>query len=488
MLVLENPTTLRFPELTAAEIDKLSFILSYIDKRVDHQIVRLKNNARQYGFYKSNSYEDQLAELQKARKKTLLFQDEAGYWTYSGLRSWLEKELSLETIISFDYPEPQLLPWAKKMPYDLRWYQKEAVAKLLEAKHGSVEIGTGLGKSSIIATLVKELALPAVIMAPTLSIANQLLKDCTYLFGAKKVGQFFGGKKKVKFITIAVSKSLTMVTPGSDLCKELQKAQVFICDESHLCPADTLTEVCLGLFSKVPYRFFLSGTQMRADGLEKVLTGIIGDIVIEMTVKQGVDQGFLSRPRFYMIETVSNSSYENVDAGKMTRIHCYKNPLIYEQAGKLASKMVNAGRRVLIMLDEVTQFPKLLNHLQHPCLFAHGPLTEMNREGVPQSYWKSDSMQQVADFDAGKVPILVGTSCIGIGTDIKSASAILDLMFGASETRVRQTVGRGTRLFPGKTDCLYFDWDVTNVPMLHRHAMARAQIHEDIYGPVTYMK
>jgi superfamily II DNA or RNA helicase len=96
-------------------------------------------------------------------------------------------------------------------------------------------------------------------------------------------------------------------------------------------------------------------------------------------------------------------------------------------------------------------------------------------------------MQLVNAFDNADFPILVGTSCIGTGTDIKSVSAILDLVGGRSEIRVRQAVGRGTRLYPGKEDCLYFDFDIENVPMLHKHSKYRVSIYEDIYGPIEYI-
>jgi superfamily II DNA or RNA helicase len=221
--------------------------------------------------------------------------------------------------------------------------------------------------------------------------------------------------------------------------------------------------------------------------LEKVLNGIIGDIVIEMDVKQGVSESFLSRPRFYVVKSSSSVNYESDDPAKMINVHFYRNSYVYEQAGKLASRLVKMGKRVLILIDEVTQFPRLLPHLQYKCGFAHGPLTEDNRRGVPTEYWKSDSMQLVNAFDNADFPILVGTSCIGTGTDIKSVSAILDLVGGRSEIRVRQAVGRGTRLYPGKEDCLYFDFDIENVPMLHKHSKYRVSIYEDIYGPIEYI-
>jgi superfamily II DNA or RNA helicase len=120
-------------------------------------------------------------------------------------------------------------------------------------------------------------------------------------------------------------------------------------------------------------------------------------------------------------------------------------------------------------------------------LFAHGGLSKENRDDVPEAFWKSDPMECVAAFDRGEVPVLVGSSCIGMGTDVKSADFIVDLVGLASEVRVRQSVGRGTRLFPGKTSCIVNDYCVENVDVLRNQARKRAAIFDDIYGPVYHM-
>ena len=93
-------------------------------------------------------------------------------------------------------------------------------------------------------------------------------------------------------------------------------------------------------------------------------------------------------------------------------------------------------------------------------------------------------MELVASFDRGEYPVLIGTSCIGMGTDIKSVSCIVDLVGLTSEIRLRQGVGRGTRLFEGKTDCVYNDYSVKNIEKLLKHSKTRKKILNGIYPPV----
>jgi superfamily II DNA or RNA helicase len=61
---------------------------------------------------------------------------------------------------------------------------------------------------------------------------------------------------------------------------------------------------------------------------------------------------------------------------------------------------------------------------------------------------------------------------------------IIYLMGGKSEIQVKQAVGRGTRLYEGKTDCHIFDFDVINNDTTTRHASERVRIYRSILDDV----
>jgi superfamily II DNA or RNA helicase len=189
-----------------------------------------------------------------------------------------------------------------------------------------------------------------------------------------------------------------------------------------------------------------------------------------------------------MLEVASHSAYKNDDVNRMTRKHLYYNPHVCRKAAEIANASVSQGRSTLILIEELEQFAHILPHLKHEVTYAHGPVTKDNKESIPVEYHKSNVEQLVKDFNDQKSMLMVGTSCVSIGTDLKSASTIIFLQGGISEINVRQCVGRGTRLFPGKKNCHYFDFDVVNVESQHRHAQIRKEIYEDIYGPVKVLK
>ena len=507
-LQLTAPTILRIPTEVA---DSLRDFLTYEDKNVTyewrkwHKIQKLddqwllsdQRRKRNWFITKNSRYEldEKVKELASQKFKCLLFRDAKGYYTYSGLATSISQKTGLKVVREFELPKREVIYWNSPPEHEPRWYQSKSVELLAppdgSRSHGAVELFTGAGKSLTMALLLKEIGLPAVIMAPTLSIANQLLADFKKWFGPTKVGQFFDSKKQAdRFFVVAVSDSLVGIEENTEDYDLISNKKIIVIDESHLVAAETLAKIAVGLLKNIPYRYSFSGTQLRPDGLGLLLDAIIGDVVLEMDVRQGIEGGFISPYKAFMWEITSDSKLEVDDPIKNTRIHLRYNQRINNHAVKLAKHAVSKGRRVLILIAEVEQFKYLMKAGILDGLsvgFAHGGgLKKEQKEELPKQFHKSDPMQLVEDFDNGKFQVLVGTSCISVGTDLRSVSCIINLVGLTSEIQVRQgVIGRGTRLFPGKTDNIINDYCVTNVDKQLTHAKKRIKIFNSVYGTVT---
>jgi superfamily II DNA or RNA helicase len=507
-LTIDTPTTVRIPtEVVGIAKEHLK----YEQKSVTHEWLRWKRIQDQptHWWYRSHTKEElelKVSELNEERHKSLLLKDEHGYYTYSGLASKLSSILNIPVVRTFQPPEFSIVGWENnpfnpkdgRDPIEARWYQTKSVELLspddYSRNQGAIEAGTGLGKSLIIAMLLKKIGLPAIIVTPTISICDQLHKNLTDWFGSDKVGIFNGKKKKPqKMFVVAVAASLTKVKENSKEFKALTSKQVLICDESHLLPAETLAKVTFGLLKGIYYRYFFSGTQIRNDGLGLLLEGIIGDVVLEMTVKQGIDQGFLSPLKFFQWNIKSDNPLDCDDSIKMNRVHLHANPKVNKHAVKLAKYAVSKGRKVLILIEEIDQFIRLMKEGLLDGLrvaFAHGGLVEPDhKKAIPVIFHKSDALDIVDRFDKGEYDVLVGTSCIQTGTDIKSVSCIISLVGLTSEIQIRQgVIGRGTRLFPGKVDCTISDYCVENVEKLAKHAKKRRKIFDSVYSKTIVLE
>lgn len=499
MVVLIRPTVARLVGYEDRE-GALREALSYVDGRADYELSRHKANRRWFiNRHGQDAYKTRLEALQSERNKCLLFRDGEGFYTHSGLAERIATLFNDDITIDagLQYRPCGTLPWANKPKHLMRSYQAEAKDLLLHHRHAGVEHCTGAGKSRTILEVVKVLGLQTVVMAPSKSIAGQLYKDFVNAFGTRYIGMYGDGKKQLgKRVTIAIGASLTRVEPDTEEWEFFSKTQVLCGDESHQLPAATLEKVCFGVLAAAPYRFFFSATQLRNDGLDKLLEGITGPIVHRLSVEDCVAMGHLARPRFTMISVKSNSGVNTKDANEMTRAHLYYNQRVNRIAADFANRMVELLKRpTVILIDEVEQFKHLQPHLKAAYAFAHGPLGE-NKAKVPKEYWESDVDKLVDDFNLGKIPILIGTSCIATGTDLRVTEAIIYLQGGKSEIQAKQGVGRGTRggtagsvVNPWtntiKTDCIVLDFDVTNVETTHRHANERRDIYRSVMGPIN---
>lgn len=535
MIELETPTRARLVGYEPHQ-KTLARALTYVDKRVDFELGKTRQSLRNFtrestdpekpalkdrllNSWGQAKYDAVIADLREKvtrltaqRRQCLLFEDDAGLWTYSGLAWKLAAGSKDEVRRAYDMPEPEVFPFEKPPKHKDRPYQVEAHDLLLAAAPDGpcgIELPTGAGKSTVIRNLLKTIGLPAVVMAPSTSIAGQLVKDLTEAFGGKYVGLFGDGKRQYqRRFVVGIDDSLAKVAPGSPEWEALSAKPVFFADESHLTPADSLKKVCLGLTAGAPYRFFVSATQMRNDGLDLVLDGITGRIVLRKTLRELVDAGYLARPVFKMVRVQSSvKAPTQGDPNKLTRQHLYYNPLVCRLAAEYANNFVSLMKRpTLILVEELEQFKKLLPHFRHEARFAHGPLTRDTRKLVPCykpepctedakcRYHGDDPTDLVERFNRGEFPILVGTSCIATGTDIQAAEACVYLRGKASPIVVAQSVGRETRggsqgfVFnpwtgKQKLDCVHVDFRVTNVEALDRHAAQREELYAALYAP-----
>lgn len=454
-----------FPIPTELELDApdtvlqaLARELTYEDQKVVEEIRRLKNNQ---WFIKKNGEEawrEKLDELEAAREVCLV--DVEARRTLSGFYARLNRA-GWGCRSAVHTPE-ELTSWPyKRKPHGARYYQREAVDALIAARHGAISLPTGSGKSLVIMTLVRELGLRAVIMAPGESIARQLYEDLRDHFGPAKVGLYGDGRKDMKQdIIVGIAASLVRVERGQPAWKALGDRPVFITDESHLVAAATFKKVCLGLMGRSDFRFFMSATQFRNDGSDLLLEGLTGPVVYEKDLYDLVAEGFLAKPIHVCLGLMAESQYVG-PYPQMVKHHFYENRKLHRIAAQLAVKfnrMTNLPS--LILVDHVEQFSLLYPHISTDVSFAHGPLNEDNRDSVPEQFQKVDNKALVGKFNNLETSVLVGTSAVSTGTDFRPTGAIIYLQTGESEIKVRQAMGRGTRLVEGKKQFYFVDFGV----------------------------
>jgi superfamily II DNA or RNA helicase len=491
-MILTSPSTILLPE----DSEKVQKFLTYTDSSIKYQIKKLKDK---WHWQRSDpdGFQARLDELKSQEKKCLIFRDASGRpQTYSGLWEDLQGKFGWK----LDAPLPDssaiaksLIPWANVPKHKIRYYQDEAVEALFaNASQGpcSAELPTGSGKSRIIEEVLHRNPVQSLVITPSANITSQLHTGLTHLFGGKYVGKYGDGKKDIgKLFTVCTAQALIRVAEESDAWNFFSKTKQFVWDESHTTPAETFEQVELGLLRNVPRRFHVSATQIRGDGSDILLRGIIGPTVYRKNFKELVDQGYLARPYFKIFHVPAYGMSASHDINKETRQQLYLNPNVNKLAAEFACKAVTLAQRpTVIILDEFHQFLALMKYINVPFEFVHGGSTSRkDKDGnetlqniLPKQYWESDTAGAIARFNAGQTNLLIGTSAIATGVDLPPCACVIYLQGGMSEVQIKQAIGRGTRVTDTKTDVIIVDFKVVGSPSMERHADVRIDIYNSM--------
>lgn len=481
---IKSPTKAYLENFNEVEIELLKKQLSYVDESVVSLIKRHRGNT---WFKRKNPeiWQERLDELELKKKDCLLKQDVGGYWIRSGIVPFLNKKY--EIFNSIAYPEVKPLKWIKPLEYIPYEYQKQSVDSFFKNKHGHVSLATGLGKSLILLMIAKELG-DCVVVTPSRSIFYELIDFFKEYLGDEIVGTYGDGKKDLKKpITIAVGKSLTMIKEHSEDFNFFQRKKGLLVDESHSWSADTLESVCHGALSEVPYRFFASATQVNNSGKTILLSSIIGKCLHEMSIRDGIEKQFLCPLQFTVINTYSPSTINILDPMENKREHFLRNKKIIELAAKIANaKWRSLNESTLILVEEINQIKMLTKLLEVPFGYAH---SASKKEALEAGLEAVKVKDQVEKFNTGEYKVLIGTSCIQVGTNIYPTHNTINLAGGSSEIVTKQgTMGRSTRklekskyktFHKPKPYSMIYDFNVTGNGILESQLKKRIKYYEE---------
>jgi superfamily II DNA or RNA helicase len=201
-----------------------------------------------------------------------------------------------------------------------------------------------------------------------------------------------------------------------------------------------------------------------------MITAGCGPVLIRRDIKWGVDNKWLAEPYFFVRQVPTTGRDYKDDKIRSYKEHVLNSQLMKDQIRADAKKMMDAGKSVLILVDEV----------------AHGQ--ELSKElGIPFATGiDSNSQEYVDQLNSGKVKGLVGTDGkIGEGSDTQNVDVLILANFVASKGPVIQAVGRGLRKQGTKTKCIVLDYIPMGSTMLSRHGFGRVEFYKEITDKVS---
>jgi superfamily II DNA or RNA helicase len=233
----------------------------------------------------------------------------------------------------------------------------------------------------------------------------------------------------------------------------------------HHMPANDVYGVAM-LYNS-PVRIGLSATPYRTDGREMKIWGAIGDICARITPVDLIKRGYLTEPRFVILDPPyvkmrrvkdwNEAYYDGIVANQ------YRNQMIVDTARELMKK----GHKVYIHVERI-EHGEILAIMFDDVPFIHGSSPKTERD------------ETIGRFAGDELNCVIST-LLGEGVDIPTMTAII--MAGGLKTPIGvvQKVGRALRKSPGKKEAVIVDFR-DNGAFLARHFQERMDIYRETYG------
>ena len=342
----------------------------------------------------------------------------------------------------------------------LRPYQRGAIDAVLVARRRGVRrmvvcLPTGAGKTVIFSHLAELARRQVLVLAhreELLSQAREKLERAMGGTGAvvaiEQGAQRASEDAKVLVCSIRSlhEERLARVMRGRDV-------GLVIYDECHHAAAEDNLRVLrqLGVF-EVGWTGTLLGftaTTERGDG--KGLDSVFERIVYSRTLPEMIEDGYLAPLRGYRISTSADLTRISAGASDFREEELAEAVDIEERNALVARSIQELARdrrtiAFCVTVNHARNLSRSLNALGVSAGVVHGAMPKEMRA------------KALADFREGRTIVLCNVAVLTEGFDDPGVSCVAMARPTRSEGLYAQCVGRGTRLHPGKKDCLVLDF------------------------------
>ncbi|WP_336759402.1 DEAD/DEAH box helicase [Paenibacillus sp. USHLN196] len=216
-----------------------------------------------------------------------------------------------------------------------------------------------------------------------------------------------------------------------------------IIDEAHHCLSDSYQRVLQ--YFETANVLGVTATPDRGD--MRNLGSFFESLAYEYTLPKAIKSGFLSPIKAMTIPLQINLSAVGQQAGdfKTQDLGTALDPYL----DSIAEEMLRVAkdRKIVVFLPLVKtsqKFTQILNSIGFRAAEVNGD--------------SQDRSQILEDFDGGKYNVLCNSMLLTEGWDCPSVDCVVVLRPTKVRSLYSQMVGRGTRLFPGKTELLLLDF------------------------------
>jgi superfamily II DNA or RNA helicase len=350
---------------------------------------------------------------------------------------------------------------------ELRPYQRAAIEAVLAARRAGkrrllVHLPTGAGKTVIFSQLARLAKRQVLVLAHREELLEQARDKLQRALGDAAVVAIERGATRapenarvlVCSIRSLHEERLAKVMRGRDV-------GLVVYDECHHAAASDNLRVLrqLGAFEPGFTGTLLGFTATTSRGDGQGLDEVFEEIVYSRSLPELIEDGFLAPLRGYRISTTADLRQLSATGLDFDEEQLAEAVDIEERNALVARSIQELARDRRTIAFCVT-----VNHARH---LAHA----LNALGVPAGIvhgaMPGDARAKaLAEFREGRVQVLTNVGVLTEGFDDPGVSCVAMARPTRSEGLYAQCVGRGTRLHPGKADCLILDFvDLTELSL-----------------------
>lgn len=383
------------------------------------------------------------------------------------------KQKLIATALEFDQPidffdetvTTERYPIKMADGFELVAYQKQALIKVVMAGSGIFCAPCGGGKTAVGISLITKIAQKTLVLVHTVDLMNQWYKELSLKAQFDfKVGRFGDQNKEDSQIVVCIVQALIKLD-RQKITDYLSQFGLLILDECHHCPAATFATIINQ--SKSRYRYGLTATPKRKDGLDFLMVDIIGPIVSEVTDGDLQDAG---RSQSCIVKENYTTFYSRYGADQWAKlineiiIDCDRNAMIV----KNVYKRWQEGHFPLVLSDRVEHCKALCFALKRMGMNAQLLISEID---------KLSRKRVIDDCQSQRVDCLIATRIADEGLDIPTLSNIHLTIPSGNESNIKQRIGRIRRPIEGKV-CIVDDYIDSRTKTCLRMAKERKKYYK----------
>lgn len=349
----------------------------------------------------------------------------------------------------------------ENLKLQLREYQEQSIKKALKQGNGVIEIGTGGGKTLVMASLINTIRKNSeknhktLVVVPGIQLVEQTYHDfLSYGIKKNEISKWSGDNDYNNTPIIIASLSILL---SKNTSKSLyENVDLLIFDEAHKIKSTNKTNKLVSAI-KTNHRFSFTGTMPESNIDQWNIIGQFGPILFKKTSNDLQKDDFIVNAAVqvinikYLIPLTYHKTSSVFDPTARYNEECeyvHSQPFRNSLIAKLSH---NVDKNILILVDRIEHGEILKEEISNyksgkQIYFIRGSVEVEDREKIRKIMEEEDNVICIAI-----------TSIFSTGINIKNLHYILFACAGKAKIKIIQSIGRGLRLHESKDTLIIFD-------------------------------